>query len=63
MTDTRVEERERLFWSETGDPATRAWRDSLSPYEAVIVAGWDDKIDVRICRFYEALAAWKAVQA
>jgi len=63
MTDERLDEMERSFWSETEDPETRAWRDFLSPYEAVVVAGWDDKIDVRICRFYEKLAEWAAQEA
>lgn len=44
---------ERLFWAETDDPETQAWREDLTVEEAELVAAWDDQVEIgmaRLCR-------------
>lgn len=49
----RLHELDRLFWADHGG----AWRKTLTPYEQVIIADWDERYAPETCRFYEALAA------
>ena len=42
ISKERIDEMETLFWAETNDPETEAWRQDLTPEEAAIVRDWDD---------------------
>ena len=57
MTPERLNELNELFWNETDDVKTREWRNSLTPYEAVVIEDWDDRYDVAIVRAYEQMAS------
>lgn len=39
----REAEMERMFWEETNDPETWAWREDLTDEEAELVAAWDEQ--------------------
>lgn len=41
MDDNRIREMEELWWAESADPSTEAWRNSLTANEAALVAKWD----------------------
>lgn len=41
MDDNRIREMEELWWAESADPSTEAWRNSLTADESALVSKWD----------------------
>lgn len=39
-----VEELEALFWDETNEEWTQAWREDLTQEEVALVAQWDERV-------------------
>lgn len=48
MSEKRIREMEDLWWSESADPSTEEWRDSLTPDESALVAKWDALCDAGV---------------
>ena len=44
ITDERLEDLHKMFWSETNENWTREWREELTDEEDALIYEWDEEV-------------------